>query len=88
MLSHIDLSPKKIVSVLNKKLYTELGSIFTRIDFHKFHALHEVLLFNKSLAFVKISPLIKVTASFRMIWSEVVIRIELCTAKTNLQVFL
>ena len=84
MLSHIDLSPKKIVSVLNKKLYTELGSIFARIDFHKFHALHEVLLFNKSLAFVKISPLIKVTASFRMIWSEVVIRIELCTAKTNL----
>ena len=87
MLSHIDLSPKKNVSVLNKKFYTERGSIFARIDFHEFHAFREVLLFDKDLAFVKINSLIKVTALFR-IWSEVVIRTELCTAKANLQVFL
>ena len=87
MLSHIDLSPKNNVSVLNKKFYTERGSIFARIDFHEFHAFREVLLFDKDLAFVKINSLIKVTALFR-IWSEVVIRTELCTAKANLQVFL
>ena len=38
MVSHIDLLPKKILSTFNKKLYTERGSIFTRIDFHHFHA--------------------------------------------------
>ena len=40
MVSHKDPSPKKIVSMLNKKLYTERGSIFARTDFHEFHAFY------------------------------------------------
>ena len=40
MVSHIDLLLKKIVSVPNKKLYTERRLIFARIDFHDFHAFY------------------------------------------------